>query len=135
MMAKNQEITLEQTSVLLWVKALYDFTDANAPDDTLDVKINKLDVESIGFEREAFEKGLTELCDIGILRQSEAEQEIELTMLGKAVMTALSTVKCLPDETIQKILNGTINTVEFVKEHGAEILNVVTLVFMQFRQA
>lgn len=135
MITKNQEITLEQTSILLWIKALNDFTEADTPDDTLDVKINKLDVESIGLERETFEKGLHDLCEMEILRQSEAEQEIELTMLGKAVMAALSTMKCLPDETVQKILNGTINTIEFVKEHRTEILNVITLVFMQFRQA
>lgn len=131
-MENKHGITLEQTSVLLWIKALNDFTDVDNAQDTLGIKLNKFDVESADFERADFICGIEALCKLGVLKQNEEEQEIELTMAGKSVLNALSTIKCLSDEAIHKILNGTINMVEFVKEHGIEIMSVVSGILIKF---
>lgn len=125
--AEQKELTVEEVSILLWIKALNDFTDPDIPEDTLDSKINKFEVESAGIEREVFEKGIEAICELGILRESGSEPEIELTTQGKAVLTALSTIKGLSDESVQKILTGTINVIKFAKEHKEEIFTIITI--------
>ena len=130
MSTKEQEFTLNQVSVLMWVKALNDFENPDCPNDTLDDKIEKFDNETANIDIDTFKDGLEKMCSIGVLELSGEEQVYQLTTNGKALMAALSAAKGFSDETMKKILNGTIKMVDFVKEHKSEILSIIlTIIF------
>ena len=130
MSTKEQEFTLNQVSVLMWVKALNDFKNPDCPNDTLDDKIEKFDNETANIDIDTFKDGLEKMCSIGVLELSGEEQVYQLTANGKALMAALSAAKGFSDETMKKILNGTIKMVDFVKEHKSEILSIIlTIIF------
>lgn len=74
------------------------------------------------------------MCSMNILEGitgSEEETVYELTTNGKALMTALSAIKNLTDETIKKIVNGSIRVIDFVKEHDSEIIGFIKFAIMR----
>lgn len=125
----TKQLTQEEVVVLLCVKALNDFKDLECPNDTLDTKINKFDYTSEdGMYKETFIDGLKKLETLGIIHiQLEDEDSYYvLTAKGKVTMKALSAIKGFTDETVQKIVNGTISVLDFTKEHWLDILTILS---------
>lgn len=123
---KSTQLTVEQVSVLLWVKALEDYRNEKHPEETLDEMIQQFDLTSIDMSDEEFMDGLDALQSIGVIDKKGEEQIYELTKSGEKLMIALSAVKGFSDETVQKIFNGTIRARDFVLEHKDEIFSIFT---------
>lgn len=129
MVGTKQHLTTEETAILLCVKALNDFKNPDYPEDTLDEKIKKFDSTSDNIGVENFKAGLKKLESMEVLESVELEDDkygYALTAKGKVVMNALSAIKGFSDETVQKIVNRAINVSAFVKEHGLEIIGILS---------
>lgn len=118
---KEKLITRQEAEVMIWVKLLNDFSDPNCPNDTLDTKIEKFDVETAHIELEDFKKGLSKLIFLEILRFDEEKNIYELTGYGESVFAALTLLKNKKDKTIAFIWNGIMTAGEFIDKFSSDI--------------
>lgn len=134
-MGTQQELTTEQISVLLWIKALNDFKDADCPDDTLDDKIMKFDLISAGISSECFKDSMQAFENMEIISIDDEDQVYRLTTKGKALMVGMSAIKNFSDETVKNLFNGSVKAIDFAKEHKSEIIGLVFTVLNNIASA
>lgn len=121
MNTKEKLITRQEAEALIWVKLLNDFSDPNCPDDTLDDKIEKFDLETANIELSDFKKGLNKLISLDILKLDEEKNIYVLTGYGELVFAALTPLKNRKDKTIAHIWNGIITAGEFIDKFSSDI--------------
>lgn len=119
----------KEVSVILWIKALYDFENPDCPHDTLDDKLKKFDFTTAKLYKEDYEAGIAALIDIGALTIDDESNVAKLTTKGNILMVSLSAIKGFSDETVTNIMNGTIIVTDFVVEHRKEIASILLKVF------
>ena len=128
-MGELRLLTVEEVSVILWIKALYDFKNPNCPNDTLDDKLKKFDFTTANLYREDYENGIAALIDLGALVIDAEDNVAKLTTKGNLLMVSLSAIKDFSDETVKNIMNGSIIVSDFVVEHRKEIGSIFLKIF------
>lgn len=121
MSTKEKLITRQEAEVMIWVKLLNDFSDPNCPEDTLDTKIEKFDIETAKMELNDFKKGLNKLISLDILKLDEEKNVYELTGYGELVFVALTPLKNRKDKTIALVWNGIMTAGEFIDKFCGDI--------------
>lgn len=126
-----RKLTDNEIMTLVWVKCLNDYKDDTCPEELYE-KVRKFSPEDCGISKDKFEEALEGLAQIGVLTCENNELELlddipkyVLTTRGNIVMKALSPIINLHDDTIVKIVNGIIILADFVKKHGATIMNIL----------
>lgn len=125
-MNKEQLITDREMVALMIIKALDEFETEDPEDNNINYKIHafEIDEKEEGITTEEFENALIKFDNFGIFDASN-ESEYVFTLKGKALMAALSAMKNLTDDVKRGIINGTLKTVDFVKENKSEILTII----------
>ncbi len=86
--SKSIKATVEQLSVLYWIRLLDKMDVENAS--TLGQKYFCLSLDSIGIEQEQFDKTVTELAEMGLLKESLGEEyDLAFTDIGITVADLL----------------------------------------------
>lgn len=122
-----------EMATLMILKALNDFKPYNLSNDNFDYKLKSFRFieDDEGFTKEEFGASLMKLYEMGIFIVN-CEEVAELTLKGKALMVALSAMKSLTDDVKNKIFNGTIKAVDFVKENKSEIIAIIIAIWQEF---
>lgn len=130
----TQQLSIEQISVLLWLKVLDEFKGEGFENATFDEKFNAFEaVEDTGFSREDYDRHVEFWKNNGIIKESKKGHEYSISKKGQKLFKQIDEMQGSIDsevaDTVQKLLkaNDLFLIHEFVKTHQQETLMVIGL--------
>lgn len=120
-MGTQQRVTENQVSVLLWLKALYDFKGEGYENSTFNEKYVAFEnVEDTGIEVKEFVACVEFWVKNKVLEKNVDTEELSLTKQGKKLFTLIDDKGIQSDEEVKAILEMAKNPTE-IKEVGKKI--------------
>lgn len=131
---KQQGLTENQVSVLLWLKALNDFKGEGYEDSTFNEKYVAFEnVEDTGIEVEEFVNCVDFWIENKVLKRDSESDELSLTEQGEKLFTLIDAKGIQSDEEVKAILEIAQNlakvkeVIKLVKENPDKVLAFINL--------
>lgn len=134
MMTTQQQLTPEQSSVLLWLKVLDEFKGEGFENATFDEKYDAFEsVEDTGISRETYNKCVKFWINNGVIKESVFTHEYSISKKGHELFKHLDELQNSTDSAVSTTVNELLkaNTLysiyEFIKKHPQETLMAMGL--------
>lgn len=128
----TQQLNTEQVSILLWLKALYDFNGEGFEDSSFNDKYYAFEaVEDTGYTREEYD----EYVDFWIANKviNKKGGKLSISKQGKKLFALIDDAGNEEDSEIKNILQAKLektpldDIVDFVKSHPKEIIDIISV--------
>lgn len=139
-MSMQQSLSVNQISILLWIKALNEFKGEGFEDATFDQKFVAFEaVEDTGFTRAEYDENIGFWIKNGVIEEDEITHEYTISAKGEELFNHLDKMSNYKDETIANMFNLVLklkdlrSILDCVKKHPQEVMMGIGLV-LQFAQ-
>lgn len=140
LMSMQQSLSVNQISILLWIKALNEFKGEGFEDATFDQKFVAFEaVEDTGFTRAEYDENIGFWIKNGVIEEDEITHEYTISAKGEELFNHLDKMSNYKDETIANMFNLVLklkdlrSILDCVKKHPQEVMMGIGLV-LQFAQ-
>lgn len=104
-MGTQQQLTTEQVSILLWLKALNDFKGEEFENSSFNDKYDAFEaVESAGFSREEYDKHVDFWIKNKVIKEKSKTQELSISKKGQKLFELINAEGEKSDSEIKEVL-------------------------------